>query len=66
MPYVVFIASPTVDELTQRQKAAPDNARKLTVRARRVFYKRCTKFPRVIVLPESTNLGKNTLYTNNV
>ena len=32
MPYVVFIASPSVDELTQRQNEAPSNARKLTVR----------------------------------
>lgn len=31
MPYVVFIASPTVDELTQRQNEAPPNARRLTV-----------------------------------
>ena len=30
MPYIIFIASPTLDELTQRQNEAPSNARKLT------------------------------------
>lgn len=29
-PYIVFIASPSVEELTQRQNEAPSNARKLT------------------------------------
>lgn len=31
MPYIVFIASPSVEELSQRQNEAPSNARKLTV-----------------------------------
>lgn len=30
MPYIVFIASPTADELTRRQNEAPPNARRLT------------------------------------
>jgi hypothetical protein len=31
-PYIVFVASPSVDELTQRQNEAPSSARKMTVR----------------------------------
>ena len=38
MPYVVFIASPSIDELSERQNEAPSNARKLTVRKCIVLY----------------------------
>jgi hypothetical protein len=31
-PYIVFVASPSVEELTQRQNEAPSSARKMTVR----------------------------------